>query len=116
MTQTFPIVTPIVPMGRRVFSSEVLLVLLVLLLVEVKGCSSYSTDPSWMSCLEIALLTMGSMRGRIDSMSAEVDASGDVCAVHVMFVLVSSSGFSVVSLWKQLKNDLSVMVRCRCLV
>lgn len=29
-----------------------------------------------MSCLEIALRTIGRMRGKIDSMSAEVDASG----------------------------------------
>lgn len=29
-----------------------------------------------MSCLEMAVRTMGRMRGKIDSMSAEVDASG----------------------------------------
>lgn len=70
MTHMFSMFTSMGPMGRGV-------VLLVLSMsIWVRGSSWRRTDPSWISCLDIALRTIGSMRGKIDSMSAEVDASG----------------------------------------
>ena len=70
MTHMFSMFTSMGPIGRG-------MVLLVLSMsIWVRGFSWRRTDPSWISCLEIALRTMGRIRGKIDSISADVDASG----------------------------------------